>query len=46
MDAVERAIQDLVWSQIDERVNSMQAKCSRVEEYRQRKDGEGIMYYI
>lgn len=49
MDAVERAIQDLVWSQIDERVNSFLSECTLsqlVEEYRQRKDGEGIMYYI
>lgn len=49
MDAVEKAIQELVWSQIDEKVNlflSERTLSQLVEEYRQQKEGEEMMYYI
>lgn len=49
MDAVERAIQELVWNQIDEKVNTFLSECTLEQlanEYRERKSGEEMMYYI
>lgn len=49
MDAVEKAIQELVWDQIDDRINellSSRTLMQLVEEYRQMKEGQEPMYYI
>ena len=49
MDAVQKAIQELVWDEIDRRVNALLGERTLeqlVQEYRENLDYSSNMYYI